>query len=46
MVAKKVSRTYLKKLISTDEKDFLIENFYNVEIKEFNSSGKVDLASG
>ena len=46
MAAKKVSRTYLKKLISTDEKGFLIENFYNHETKEFNSSGKVDLTSG
>jgi hypothetical protein len=44
--AKRVSRTYLKKLISTDEKDFLIEYFFNSDTNEFDSCGYVDMTSG
>lgn len=44
--AKRVSRAYLKKLISTDEKEFLIEHFFNSNTNEFDSCGYVDMTSG
>lgn len=44
--AKRVSRAYLKKLISTDEKEFLIKHYFNIDTKEFNSCGKIDMTSG
>lgn len=44
--AKRVSRAYLKKLISTDEKDFLIKHFFNRDTNEFDSCGYVDMTSG
>lgn len=44
--AKRVSRAYLKKLISTDEKGFLINHFFNRETNEFDSCGYVDMTSG
>ncbi len=44
--AKRMSRSYLKKLISNDEKDFLIEYFFNSDTREFNSCGYVDMTSG
>lgn len=44
--AKRVSRAYLKKLISTDEKVFLIEHFFNRDKNEFDSCGYVDMTSG
>lgn len=44
--AKRVSRAYLKKLISTDEKVFLINHFFNRNTNEFDSCGYVDMTSG
>ncbi|MEY8491507.1 super-infection exclusion protein B [Lachnospiraceae bacterium 29-91] len=44
--AKRVSRSYLKKLISTDEKEFLIRHYFNCDTNEFDSCGKVDMTSG
>ncbi|MBD5499428.1 MAG: hypothetical protein HDR11_17055 [Lachnospiraceae bacterium] len=44
--AKRVSRAYLKRLISTDEKEFLIKHYFNFDTNEFDSCGKVDMTSG
>ena len=42
----RVSRNYLKKIISNDEKEFLIKNFYDYNQKEFTSTAKLDITSG
>lgn len=42
----RVSRGYLKKIISNEEKEFLIRNFYNFDHGEFNSTAKLDITSG
>lgn len=42
----RVSRGYLKKIISTEEKEFLIRHFYNSDTNEFNSTAKLDITSG
>ena len=44
--AKRVSRAYLKKLISNDEKEFLISHYFNLDTNEFDSCGRVDMTSG
>lgn len=44
--AKRVSKAYLKKLISIDEKEFLIKRYLNVDTNEFDSCGKIDMTSG
>lgn len=43
---KKITRKYLKSLISTEEKNFLIQNYYNSETKEFANMARVDITSG
>lgn len=42
----KISRSYLKKTISTEEQAFLIRHFYNIELGEFNSTAELDITSG
>ena len=39
-------KRYIKKFISYEEKEFLIKNFYNYELEEFNVSSKVSMISG
>lgn len=39
-------KKYLKKLISNDERQFLIDHFYDFESGEFKASGTVSMASG
>lgn len=43
---RRVTRKYLKSLISTEEKNFLIENYYDPTMKEFSNMARVDLTSG
>lgn len=43
---RRVSREYLKKIISDEEKEFLITNFYNSNRGEFDSTSKLDITSG
>lgn len=42
----RVSRKYLKKIISKEEKEFLIRNFFNFDRMEFDSSAQLDITSG
>lgn len=42
----RISRNYLKKIISTEEKEFLIRHFYNFDTNEFNSTAKLNITSG
>ena len=42
----RVSRNYLKKIISNAEKEFLIKNFYDFDRGEFTSTAKLDISSG
>lgn len=42
----RTSRNYLKKIISNEEKEFLIKNFYNFDHGEFASTAKLDITSG
>lgn len=43
---KRISRNYLKKIISTEEKEFLIRHFYNFDLGEFNSTAELNITSG
>lgn len=43
---RRVTRKYLKYLISTEEKNFLIQNYYDPKTKEFSNTARVDLTSG
>jgi len=43
---KRVARTYLTKLISEEEKEFLIDNFYDEEEKRFSSTALIDMSDG
>lgn len=43
---RRVTRKYLKRLISTEEKNFLIEKYYDSTIKEFSNMARVGLTSG
>ena len=42
----KFAKKYLKKLISSQEKEFLINNFYNFEVGEFAVTAHVDMLDG
>ena len=44
--AQKVSREYLKKMISSHEQDFLIQNFFDFERNEFKPTARLDMTSG
>ena len=39
-------KKYLKKMISNEEKEFLIKNYYNYELKEFNVTSMVNIING
>lgn len=45
-LSQKISRKYLKRTISTKEKEYLIENFFNRQNNEFDTTATLDVTSG
>lgn len=43
---KRISRNYLKNTISSEEKDFLMQHYYDPERNEFLNTARVDMTSG